>query len=87
MRMHIPTLKGLHNRPIINGRILIKIVLLRINFEDDGNLDANFLINVLTIYLECLHLQFFIHGIRMHIVILTRVQKGHITGSQMVFFC
>ena len=59
-----------------NGHILIKNILLLIkiiNFQDEGHLDANVLIYILTIYSECLHFQFLARGIRG---ILTGVQNG-----------
>ena len=59
-----------------NGHILIKNILLMINFQDEGHLDANFLIYILTIYSECLHFQFLARGIRG---ILTGVQNGRMT--------
>ena len=62
-----------------NGHILIKNVLLKINFQDEGHLDANFLIYILTIYCECLLFQFFNRDVRMHIPVLTGVQNGYIS--------
>ena len=59
-----------------NGSNLIKNKLLKLNFEDEGHLDVDVLIYILTIYRECLLFQFFSHGISMYIAILTEVQIG-----------
>ena len=53
-----------------------KNVLLKINFQDEGHLDANFWIYILTIYSECFLFQFFNCDIHMHIAIRTGVQNG-----------
>ena len=86
LRMHIPILTGNQNGSITcykNGRILIKNVLFKFNFQNEGHLDANFLIYILTINRECLLFQLFIRGIRMHISILTGVQIGYISGKEI----
>ena len=62
-----------------NGHILIKNVLLKINFQDESHLNANFLIYILTIYTECLLFKFFSRDIRMHIAILKRVHNERIS--------
>ena len=76
--MHIPIPTGVQNvckTLLKNSHILIKNVLLNINFEDEGHLHAYFLIHILTIHSECLVFQFFSGGIRMHIAILNGVQN------------
>ena len=49
---------------------------LRFFFRDEGDLYANSLFDVLTIYPKCYLLQFFSRGIRKHIPILTGFQNG-----------
>ena len=56
--------------------ILIKNVLFKHYFQDEGHLNASFLNFALTIYRKCLLYHFFNSGIRMHILILIRVQNG-----------
>ena len=59
--------------------ILLKIVLLKLNLQHEGQLYANCLIYILTIYHKCLLFQFLGRGIRMQIPTLTRAQKEHIS--------
>ena len=61
-----------------NGHILLKNVLLKLNFLDGSYFYGNCLFHILTIYHRCLFFQFWCCGIRMHICILTSVQKGRI---------
>ena len=78
--MHSPILTGNQNRRIIcykNGRILIKNVILKFNFQNEGHFHPDFLIYVLTIYRECLLFQLFSRGICMHTPMLTTVEYGH----------
>ena len=80
IRMHISFLTGLqkgHISGLKNSHILRKKLLLKLNFQCEGHLDAYFLIYILTFYYECVLFQLFSCGIRMHISILTGVQKGH----------
>ena len=49
---------------IKNGCILRKNVVLKINYQNEGHLDVNFLIYMVTIYGEYLLFQFFSRGIR-----------------------
>ena len=58
----------------------LKNVLLKLDFQGEGNLYANFLFYNLSFSLKCLLFQFFSRGIRMHIPIRTGVQKGNIRG-------
>ena len=53
----------------------MKNVFFKLNFQDKDHLDANFFNFVLAIWRECLPYQFIDRGIRMHILILTGVQK------------
>lgn len=48
-----------------NGHIFIKNVHLKINFQDDGHLDDNLLIYIVTVYSECILLQLFSRGMRI----------------------
>ena len=79
--MYIPILTGDQRGCIASekkGHILIKNVLLKLNILDGSHLYGNCLFYMLTIYHRCLFFQFWGCGIRMHICILKRVQKGHI---------
>ena len=58
-----------------------------INYQNEGHLDVNFLIYILTIYGEYLMFQFFSRGIRTHIAILTGVQNGRISRQKTIIFC
>ena len=71
--MHIPILTGIQNVSqmlLKNGCILSKNVVLKINYQNEGLLDVNFLIYMLTIYGEYLLFQFFSRGIRTYIAFL-----------------
>ena len=51
--MHVPILGEVQNGQIScwkNGHIILKNKLLKLNFEDERQLYANFLIFILTIY-------------------------------------
>ena len=73
--------------------IFAKNILLKLNFKDEGHVDANFLIYILTIYREFLRFQFFSRVIRMHTLTLTVVQNtpislwknSHILLKQILF--
>ena len=81
--MYSPILTGVQNGRISfweNGRIFIENVLLKLNLKDDGHLDANFLISILTIYRKCSLFQLFSLGIRFHISVLKEVQKRLVSG-------
>ena len=72
--MHIPFLTEVQNgrvNPWKNGQTLIKNVFFKLNFQDEGQLAANFLMLILSIYQKCLFFQFSSRGIRMHILILS----------------
>ena len=56
-----------------NGRILLKTFFLRLYCRDEGDLYANSLFDVLTIYPKCYIFRFYSRGIRIHIPILTGV--------------
>ena len=62
-----------------NGHILLRKVLLNLNFQDESHLYANSLIYILSFCLKCLIFQFFSRGIPKHISILTGVQKRRIS--------
>ena len=49
-----------------------------LNFEDEGHLDANFLIYILTIYCQCFLFQFFSLDMCMYIPILKGIQNWHL---------
>ena len=57
-------------------------MLLKIDFQDKGHLDANLLFYILTIYRKCLLFQFLNYGIPMHIAILTEVQSEPISRQK-----
>ena len=60
-----------------NGHILLKnVFFLRLYFQDEGDLYANSLFDVLNIYPQCYLFQFFSRGIRMYISVLTEFQNG-----------
>ena len=56
-----------------NVHVLIKYILFKFNFQDDGHLDSNFSIYVLATHRECLIFQFLSPGIRMEISIITGI--------------
>ena len=62
-----------------NGHIFLKNVLLKLNFQHDGQLNSNCLIYILTFYREFLGFQFFTRAIRTHVPILTVVQNACIS--------
>ena len=80
IRLDIPFLTGFQKRHycLKNGHILLKKVLLKLIFQHKGHLYANSLFYILSFRLKCL--QLFSRGIRMHISILTEVQKGQSSG-------
>ena len=87
IRMHIVFLTGVQNGRIRRSKnvlILIKNVLLKMNFQNEGHSDAHCLLYVLSIYRKCFLFQFLGCDIRMHIPILIAVEKGHITNRKMV---
>ena len=59
-----------------NGHNLLKNILFQLNFQDDGNVNANCLFYILSFFVTCLLFQFLCCGIRMHIPILKGVQNG-----------
>ena len=63
-----------------NGYVLLKNILFKLNFQDEGHLDSNFLIDILTTHRECLLFQFLSRDICMDIATLTGVQKEHINS-------
>ena len=71
--------KGTHYL-LKNGHILLRKVLLKLNFQDKIHLYVNYLFYILSLCLKCLLFQFLSRGIPMHASILTGVQKGHISG-------
>ena len=65
---------------------MLKTVLFSLTSQHEGQLYANWLFYIFTIYYKCPLFQFFSHGMCMHFPILTVVQKGRITGSKMATF-
>ena len=57
IRIHVSILTRVQNEQI-NGHILQKNVLLKLNFEDEGHMYASFLVFILTIYRKCLLFSF-----------------------------
>ena len=62
-----------------NGHIWLKIVLLKINLQNEGHLYTNVLLYILTIYFKCLLSRFSL-AIRVHILMVTKVQTERISG-------
>ena len=76
IRMHISTQTGVQIgqlRRWENGQILIKKLLWKLLFQDEGHLYGNCLFYILSIYCKCPLYQFLSRNIRMHIFILTGV--------------
>ena len=65
--------KGTHYL-LKNSHILLRKVLLKLDFQDESHLYPNCLFYILSLCLKCFLFQFFSRDIS----ILTRVQKGHI---------
>ena len=63
-----------------HGQILLKNVLLKIYFQNEGSLYANCFLYTLTIYLKCLLFWFLGRGIPICIPIVTPVQNGRISS-------
>ena len=85
IHFHIPFLTGVQKGHISLWKMVIfcyKNVLLKLNLQDEGHFDSNCLLYILSFYLKRLLFQFFTRGIRMDISILTRVQRGHISGQK-----
>ena len=60
-----------------NCHILLKnFFFFKLYFQDEGDLYANSLFNVLTLYHKCYLFQFLSCDIRMHVPTLTGVQNG-----------
>ena len=57
-----------------------KKVLFKLNFQEEGRLDANF---IFIIYRKCLHFQFFSRVIRIHIITLIGVKNGRIRAEKI----
>ena len=55
-------------------------MLLKLNLQDEGQLYANCLFYILSLFLKCLLSPLLSRGIRMQISFLTGAQKGHISG-------
>ena len=62
------------------SHILLKSLLLKLNFQDEGHLYVICVFAILFLCFKCLFSQFFSHGMRKCISILTKAQKGHISG-------
>ena len=58
---------------------LLKNVVLKVLFRDEGHVYAKYLSNSLTIYPKWHRFHFFSRGIPMYISILTGVQNGRIS--------
>ena len=74
--------KWMHNL-LKNGRILTKTILFKLNLKNENHWDANFLIDIVTIYKECLLFQLLRRGIGMHITIPIGFQNGRISRRKM----
>ena len=64
-----------------------RMFFLMFIFRDENRLYANCLFHILIFYRKCLLFQFFSHGIRIHIPILTGVQNEPISCQKTVIFC
>ena len=79
IRIHIPILTPVRNGRISswwNFHILLKKLLVKLNFQNEGDLYANSLIFVLFIFCKCLLFWFLSRGIRLLIPILTPFSNG-----------
>ena len=65
---------------------MLKNGLLKLNFQDEGHLYANWMFYILTIYCKSFLFQSLGCGLRMHIPILTEVQNGRILCQKKVVF-
>ena len=70
-----------------NGHNLLKNILFRLNFQDEGKLYANCLYYILSFYVTCILFQFLGCGIGTHISILKRVQNGWIYTWKAMILC
>ena len=81
--MHIPILTGVQNgRTSLRKKrsYFAKKSFFRLYFWDEGDLYANFLFDVSTIYPKCYLFQFFSRGIRIYFFILTDDKNGLFTS-------
>ena len=81
--MHIPILTRVQNgRTSLRKKrsYFAKKPFFWLSFRDQGDLYANFLFDVSTIYPKCYLFQFFSRGIRMYFFILTEVKNGLFTS-------
>ena len=69
-----------------SGRILLKDVLLKLIFQDEGHLHVSCLFYMLSIYCQSLLFQFLSHGIRMHITILTWNMDNSLAEKKRSYF-
>ena len=69
-----------------SGRILLKDVLLKLIFQDQGYLHVSCLFYMLSIYCQSLLFQFLSHGIRMHITILTWNMDNSLAEKTVIFY-
>ena len=70
-----------------NGHNLLKNILFRLNFQDEGKLYANCLYYILSFYVTCILFQFLGCGIGTHISILKGVQNGWIYTWKAMIIC
>ena len=69
-----------------NAHILLENIILKLHFQHEGHVDTILLSYIQSIYREFLLFQFFSHGIRTHIPIITGVQNKCITRRKTVIF-
>ena len=69
-----------------HGHVLIKYLLLKLNFCDEGHLHGNSLFYIPSIYRKYIIFEFLGCGICMHIPILAGVQNGHLSHLKKSVF-
>ena len=76
-----------HIRGYNNDCVVLKELLLKLNFKHKSHVEATWLFCILDNFCKCHPLQSLPCCIRMLIAILTGVQIEHISGWKMVIFC
>ena len=71
---------------LANGHILHENVLFKVNFEDEGNFEVNYLFDTFSFWVKCLLFQLFSRDISMHVSILSSVQNGGINHQENIHF-
>ena len=83
----IPIQTVVQNARIIrqkNSHVLQKNVVLKLFFQDEGYLYANYIFFIQTIYCKCFTFQFLSRGILMHVII---VIIALLVAKNFVIFC